>query len=122
MPNEMIFSPLSQTHKILFAKPRAQAMLAIHSTSFQYDLYTECTSLCLHWGCTRWSRSMLLTHFDAVKYHRQALWTKQWAQSNWESLWWVDCLRALFYCEFRTFPAASQHIQPKGVKPKMRWA
>ena len=53
MLDEMIFSPLSQTHKILLAKPRAQEMLAMHSTSFQHDLYTECTSLCFHWGCTR---------------------------------------------------------------------
>jgi len=103
----MIFSPLPQTHKILLAKPTADEMFAMHSTSFQHDLYTECTSLCFHWGCTRWSKGMLLTHFEAVKYHRQALWTKQWEQSNWESLWWMDCLWALFYSV--SFVHSQQH-------------
>jgi hypothetical protein len=56
-----------------------------------------------------------LNGFHAVKYHRQAMWTKQWAQSNWESLQWMDCLWVLFYSvsfvHFRQHPSAySQRV------------
>ena len=101
----LFFSPLSQTHKILLAKVRAQEMLAMHSTSFQHDLYTECTSLCFHWGCTRWSKVMLLTHFDAVKYYRQAERTKQWAQQSSREFTVNGLpLGLVLLCEFCTFP------------------
>jgi len=34
----MIFSPLSPMHKILLAKPRAEEMLAMHSSSFFFNM------------------------------------------------------------------------------------